>query len=155
REPNRALGGPHRAPQPDLRTTLEHGDDHHVGDADPPDEESHSAEAQEERREWGLCGSPWLGGLRRAAALPLFRMLGVRGRAEHAANVVEVVRIRADVDRRGRAFGAEELLRDGKPDQRGAVEVGCELDWVEDAHDGEPPISEPDVDAGPADAEAL
>jgi hypothetical protein len=56
---------PERAPEPDLRASLENRDDHHVCDPDAADEERDGAEAEDERRERRLRGRPCFEGVGR------------------------------------------------------------------------------------------
>src|SRR5262249_56763466 len=50
------FGGAEGAAQADLAAPLEHRDDHHVGDADPADQQGDRAEAEKQRVERGFGG---------------------------------------------------------------------------------------------------
>jgi hypothetical protein len=82
-------------------------------------------------------------------------VLRARSRAEHAANGVEIVRVRPDEDRRRGALGTEQFLGDRQADERRAVEIGGELERVQDPDDGEPLVAEPDAHPRPVDPQPL
>nr|WP_211116813.1 hypothetical protein [Glycomyces buryatensis] len=54
--PNVVAGRTERAPQPDLRTPLQHRDDHRVSHPDPADEQRYGAQTKEQAGEGGVGG---------------------------------------------------------------------------------------------------
>jgi len=57
-DPDVSLGGPERAPEPDLGAAFENRDDHDVGDSHRADQERDRAEAQEQPVEGALGLGP-------------------------------------------------------------------------------------------------
>ena len=126
-----------RAPQPDLGSPLQDGDDHDVGDADATDEQCDGAKAQQQFGQRARRGGLGLQLGRGAAGGHLIGVLGVRGRRQGPEDRVDVVRVGADVDGARRVGDPEDVHRGGDADKRAAVEVRAERERVQDPDDRE------------------
>jgi hypothetical protein len=134
------------AAQADLVASFEHCDDHHVGDAESADEQCHRTESDEQRRQRrvrGCSGGERVGG---SADADVARVGGVGGESEHALHGSGVGGLRSHVDGDDgcHTAGSDHVGRFDEADERGAVELGCETDGLEDPRDDEPASAEPD-----------
>ena len=152
-----AFGGAERAPQSDLGSSFEDGDDHDVGHPDRPDQERHRAETQEEVVEGALGVGLGDKGGRRLGHVDLAGVLRVGGGGQQVVDRVDLAGLGAHVDGRGMAVEAEVVLGGGEADEDRGVDVGGEHGRVQDAGHVEPHVVEPDPLAGvdPVDPEAL
>ena len=96
-----------RAAEADLRPALEDRDHHDVRDPDAADQERDRAEPEEQRREGALGRGARLDRIRRARDVDLVGVLGVGGDREHGLDVVDVLRVAADGERRDVALVVE------------------------------------------------
>ena len=154
-----AAAGAEGAAQADLGAALEDGDDHHVGDPDPADQEGDRAEAEEERGEGAFGGGLGLEHVGGSADRDFFRPPGIGGARQQRRRGAHLgfALPRPHVDLRRAAVGAEEARRGRVADQRGAVEFGDQRQRFEDADDGEEAARDVDLveTAGAGNAEAL
>ena len=125
--------GAHRSPHADLAATLQHGDDHHVGDPDAADDQGHGAQGEQEVAQRRVGGGPRLERVRRPRHVHLVRRVGADRTGEHAPDGLDLVGRGAHEQRRRRRGGVEQRrprpgTRSAPPSrapERAAPDRGC------------------------------
>ena len=134
-----------RAAQADFRTPLEDGNEHHIGDADPADEEGNRSQADDQRGRRALHRESSRQRIRWAADRDLLGILGVGGGAQDGVDRADLVGGRPDVDPGREPVEGERRLRDRPADERRLVDLGRERQRLEDADHREPASPDPDT----------
>ena len=114
---------------------------------DAADEQRDGPEAEREERERPVGDGPGGEGVGRPGHPDLVGGGRVGRATEHRPRGDDLVRLDAHVHGGRREVVVDERVRDGRPDERGLVELGREDDGVEDPDDRERPAPDPHVDA--------
>jgi hypothetical protein len=117
-----------------------------VGNTDTTDEERNRTETEEQRRERIIGGFTRLEGVGGPGDFHLFRVLGVGGGTEHIHHILDECGIGAHVERRRHILVTEKGVGSFGTDESGPVEIRTQVEFVENAHDREPLVTQPQLE---------